>query len=91
MSDPYAVELTPAAQKDLKALPGHVRPQALALLTGLASEPRPKRAKELRGKSDIYRIWLAGQWRIAYLIDDSERYVLVLRIQRKGDIEYEAL
>jgi mRNA-degrading endonuclease RelE of RelBE toxin-antitoxin system len=57
----------------------------------LSQIPRPTRAKELRGKPDIYRIWLAGKWRIVYAIDDDLQLVLILRVRLKDNIDYESL
>lgn len=87
----YQIEIIPAALDELKALPSHVRPQARQVIDALAQEPRPPRARELRGKPGIYRIWLAGHWRIAYEIDDDARIILIRRIRRKEQIGYESL
>jgi len=87
----YRVEIPPPAQKEFKRLPGHVRAQARQLIGSLLDQPRPPRAKELRDKPNIYRIWLAKHWRIAYLIDDDQRLVRILRIRLKEQIDYETL
>ena len=55
----YRTELTPPAKAEIRALPGNLRSQALKLIAALAEEARPPRAQELRGKPNIYRIWLA--------------------------------
>jgi mRNA-degrading endonuclease RelE of RelBE toxin-antitoxin system len=68
-----------------------VRAQALQLIDELAENPRPARAKELQGRQNIYRIWLAGRWRIAYAVDDEQVVVLILRVRRKDDIDYPSL
>lgn len=87
----YRVEISPEAQKELKALSGNVRAQALKLLRSLRENPRLPRAKELRDKPSIYRIWLARKWRIVYKIDEDPKRVLVLRVRRKEQIDYESL
>ena len=87
----YHVEIARPAQIEIKALPGHVRAQARQLINSLKEIPRPPRAKELRDKPNIYRLWLARRWRIAYLIDDDLKVVRVLRIRRKELIDYETL
>lgn len=87
----YRIDFRRKALKELKALPGHIRAEARSTIRNLERQPRPSRAKELRGKSKIYRLWLAGRWRLAYLIDDDERYVRILRIRRKEQIDYETL
>ncbi len=87
----YQIELHREALAELKALPASVRAQAIALIDLLAATPRPPRAKELRDKPGIYRIWLAGRWRIAYEIDDEQQTIVVRRIRRKSDIDYDSL
>ena len=87
----YRVEVPPEVRKGIKALPDHVRAQARQLIRALGENPRPSRAKELRGKPNIYRIWLAGRWRVAYEVDDEVRRIRILRVRRKERIDYESL
>lgn len=87
----YRIETSPEVQKEIKALPGHVRAQARQLIRALGRDPRPSRAKELHGKPNIYRIWLAGRWRIAYEIDDELKRIRILRVRRKEQVDYESL
>ncbi len=87
----YRLDYRRKALSELKALPGHVRAEARRTIRALADDPRPSRAKELRGKPDIYRLWLAGRWRLAYLVDDADRRIRILRIRRKELIDYKTL
>jgi mRNA-degrading endonuclease RelE of RelBE toxin-antitoxin system len=87
----YQIEISSGARKEIKALPGYVRAQARQLVRALEEDPHPPRAKELRGKPSIYRIWLAGRWRIAYEIDDELKRIRILRVRRKKQMDYESL
>lgn len=87
----YRVEIVPPARKEIQALPGHVRAQARQLIRALGEDPRPARSKELRDKPDVYRIWLAKRWRIVYAIDDDLERILILRVRRKEQIDYESV
>lgn len=87
----YRIRISPAARQDIRSLPGHVRAQATQLIDELARDPRPSRAKELRERENIFRIWLAGRWRIAYEVDDEMMVVSVMRVRRKEDIDYSNL
>ena len=87
----YQIDLPAAARKDIINLPGHVRAQAKELIRALGANPRPARAKELRGQSGIYRIWLAGRWRIVYAVDDEQRLIRILRVRLKESIDYDNL
>ncbi len=87
----YRLEVWRPALREVRGLPRYVRAQARQLIRALGTQPRPGRAKELRGKPDIYRIWLADCWRIAYEVDDDSRRVLVLRVRRKGAMDDDSL
>lgn len=87
----YQIEIAPPARLEIQALPGYVRAQARQLIPELAQNPRPPRAKELRGKPSIYRLWLAGRWRIAYQIDDELQRIRILRVRRKGHMDHDSL
>ena len=87
----YQIEISPSARQEIRALPGHVRAQAVRLLDELAENPRPARAKLLREHENIFRIWLAGRWRIVSAVGDEMIAVLVLRVRRKEDIDYPSI
>jgi len=63
----------------------------LEQLHRLSADPRPSRAKALRDRDAIYRLWLARRWRIVYRVDEDPQRVLVLRIRRKERIDYDTV
>lgn len=85
----YRIEVAPPARQEITRLPGYVRSQARQLIEELGRNPFPGRAKELQDKPHIYRIWLAGHWRIVYSVDDELQIVRILRVRRKEEIGYE--
>jgi len=87
----YRIKLSPSARQEIRSLPAYVRAQALQLIDELGRNPRPARAKELQDRPNIFRIWLAGRWRIVYAVDDESVLVLILRVRRKEDIDYPSL
>lgn len=87
----YQLEIPRPVQKEIKELPGYVRAQAIELFDQLSENPRPPRSKELRDKLNIYRIWLAKRWRIAYQVDDDLKRIRILRIRLKEQIDYDSL
>ena len=93
----YRIEVRREALGELEALPAPVRVQARLLVRGLGSHPRPRRARQLRGMQllpgipDIYRIWLAARWRIAYAIADEDLLVRILQIRRREDLDFQPL
>ena len=87
----YRIEISHSARQEIRALPAYVRAQALRLIDELAGNPRPARAKELQERQYIFRIWLAGRWRMVYAVDDELLLVLIIRVRRKEDIDYPSL
>jgi mRNA-degrading endonuclease RelE of RelBE toxin-antitoxin system len=87
----YRIKIDREAEQEFRILPAHVRAQARQLVPALAQDPRHHRAKELRGKPGVYRVWLAGHWRIVYHVDDEQQFVTILRVRRKEDIDYDSL
>ena len=68
----YQTRFRREALKELKRLPAHVRAEALEKIEGLAEEPWPARAKELRGKPGFFRLWVAASWRLVYRVDRGD-------------------
>ena len=87
----YRIDVTREARGEIKALPGYVRRLALKLVRGRGLDPRPARARELCPDPQVYRIWLAGRWRVAYAVDDQARALHVLRVRRRSLLDYEGL
>ena len=87
----YRIEISPDAQREVRNLPGYVRAQFVELLEILAKNPQPARAKELREKPNIYRIWLATHWRVVYRVEHEWVYVEILRVRLKGEIDYDTV
>ncbi|HJW89025.1 MAG TPA: type II toxin-antitoxin system RelE/ParE family toxin [Anaerolineales bacterium] len=79
---PYRIRLTRLARLAVRRLPGNLRQRARRMIDGLANEPRPTNAKELRDEPGLYRMRLDG-WRIIYQVDDETQGVFVLTIRRK--------
>jgi mRNA-degrading endonuclease RelE of RelBE toxin-antitoxin system len=87
----YQINITRDAAQEINHLAGSVRTQARQIIRSLADAPRPPRSTELRDMPGIYRIWLAGRWRIVYQVDDTQQLVTILRVRLKDDIDYGSL
>ena len=84
--EPYRVDLSPAALRQLRKLPP-ATPRAFAdPILALAIEPRPPGATPLVD-SDWWRLRI-GDLRIVYAIDDAKRLVVVLRVARRDESTY---
>jgi len=74
----YQVEITPAAQRQIKKLPLDVQQRIIERLEALAVEPRPPRVVKLEGEESLYRVRV-GDYRIVYKIEDDILLILIVK------------
>lgn len=80
----YVVSLKRSAEKELERLPTKIHDRIIGHLISLKEIPRPVGAKTLRGREG-YRIRI-GDYRVLYVIDDSERRVEVFSIAHRKEV-----
>ena len=81
----YTISLDPAAARELKKLDPRLCQELGIVISALADDPRPPRAKKLIGSASSYRIRVRDH-RILYRITDRELLVLVVRIGNRRDV-----
>lgn len=81
----YAVQIAPAAVRQLRKLPPDARRRIQAAIELLADTPRPPGAKKLAGSSGDWRV-RTGDYRIVYEIQDAQLIVLVLAMGHRREI-----
>jgi mRNA interferase RelE/StbE len=81
----YRIEVTPRAQKDLKALPKRERRRVAEQIDALTTDPRPTGCKKLKGREDFYRIRV-GDYRVIYQIEDEILLILIVRVGDRKEI-----
>jgi len=81
----YRIEVTPRAQKDLKALPVRERQRVADQIDALQADPRPPGCKKLEGKEDFYRIRV-GDYRVVYLVKEEVLRILIVRVGDRKEI-----
>ncbi len=79
------IELRPSAARSFSKLPMPVQRAVADLLDRLAVNPRPRGVVKLRGEDGLYRV-RAGEYRLAYTIQDNVLLVLVVRIAHRREI-----
>jgi len=84
---PYRVEISPAAGRDLRRLPAAIRKKLEPTVLALADEPRPDGVRKIRGQERSYRV-RQGDYRVIYDIDDDERLVVILHVDRRSESTY---
>ncbi len=81
----YAVAVAGSAQRRLDRIPNPIRGNIQRRIIALAEAPRPRTAIPL--KNDPRRRWRlrVADWRVLYVIDDTQRTVLVTDILPRGE------
>ena len=81
----YTIAIDPAAARELKKLDPELLRAFIALIDGLADEPRPPGAKKLKGSKSSYRVRV-GDHSVLYQITDKKLLVVVVRVGHRRDV-----
>ena len=86
----YTVYVTPAAWKEIRKLPGHVRQRIRRTVDDLADESRPDNSRELQIENLSYELrrLRIDRWRIVYAVTESDGIVDVLAIRKRPPYDY---
>ena len=85
----FRVELTPAAERELRKLPANAAARLRGPILALGADPRPPGASALTG-TPFLRLRV-GELRVIYLVEDGRARVLALRVARRADSTYRRL
>ena len=81
----YEVHLSNRAAKDLDRLSGDARKRVIARLGQLAEDPKnPRFASELTNQGGLRKSRVGG-WRIIFTVEDEQRIVFVVTVERRAD------
>jgi mRNA interferase RelE/StbE len=80
----YAVELAPAARRQLRKLDRPIQKRIYLQLKGLEDDPRPPGCIQLKATSQPLHRIREGDYRIIYTIEDDKLLVLVVRISHRS-------
>ena len=80
----YRIELTRAAERDLRGLSRDVLRRVDRKIQALSNDPRPHGSKKLEGSANTYRVRV-GDYRILYEIEDTAILVLVVRVGHRRE------
>ena len=80
----YAIDLKPAAVRDLRKLLEDVRRRIALRVDGLATNPTPAGVEPLKGEPDCFRLRV-GEYRILYQVERKAHAVLIARIGRRRE------
>ena len=74
---PYAIEVTPAALRQLRKIDGSDQARIIAAIDRLAHQPRPAGIRALTGHPGLLRIRV-GDYRVVYSVDDGRLVVTII-------------
>lgn len=83
---PHRVELAPAAQRQLRRLPPGDAARLRGPILALAIDARPPGVAKIAG-TDLWRVRV-GELRTNYVVDESSRLVVVLKVARRSESTY---
>jgi mRNA interferase RelE/StbE len=83
VSDGWRVELTRAAQRDLRRLDPRVRRRVIDALVGLRAQPPHGDIRRLTGSGEEWRLRV-GDWRVRFTREQATHTVYVLRVLPRG-------
>ncbi|MDR0738216.1 MAG: type II toxin-antitoxin system RelE/ParE family toxin [Prevotellaceae bacterium] len=81
----YSIHIKKKAEKQLAALPLNVANRIVAVIDGLATNPRPASNTKLQGYTNVYRIRI-GNYRIIYSVEDAILMIEVIKIGHRQSV-----
>jgi len=81
----YKIEVSTTAEKQIRKLPKPDQVRVLRAVLGLASVPRPRGCRKLRGYEDVYRIRV-GSYRVLYSIEEKRVFIIILKVGKRKDV-----
>lgn len=81
----YSVEISPVAEKQIKALPKKEQIRVIKRIFKLADDPIPPNSKKLKGVESLYRV-RQGDWRIVYTVENQKLSVLVVKVKHRREV-----
>ncbi len=82
----YVLKLASKAQRQLEALPEHVRKRVARWLGLLAEDPYRSRLSQLEGYPELRRVHASKDYVIVYSVLNDEIVVLVVRIAHRREV-----
>lgn len=86
----YTVYVIPAAFREIKDLPGHVRQRVRCAIDAFADNPRPPSSKKLDLQETDCEVWRLrlDKWRVVYAISNTDKAVDVLAVRKRPPYDY---
>ena len=82
----YRIEVSGAARRGLQRLPSKAATAIIEFITGPLARNPARLRKPLSNELDAYRSARRGDYRVVIRIEETERVVLVVRIDHRADV-----
>jgi len=82
----YEIGFKSAALRQLRKLNTEVQVAVIRAVEDLANNPRPEGCKKLKGELSLYRIRVAGNYRVIYEIQDKQLVIAIVKIGHRRDV-----
>jgi mRNA interferase RelE/StbE len=79
----YTITVARPARRELEALDASLVHRIVSAIDGLASEPRPRGCRKLRGESNLWRVRI-GEYRVIYAVYDERRLVDIIAVRHRS-------
>jgi mRNA interferase RelE/StbE len=85
----YNIEISPAAERDIRNLKNNLRnfKDLVNTIDELSANPRPYGVRKVKGFDNTFRIRFAS-YRIIYDIFDKDKRIIILRIVKRDKSTY---
>jgi len=85
----YSIEISPAAERDLKALKGNLKnfKDLIDAIDKLSLNPRPYGVRKVKDFNITFRIRFSS-YRIIYDVHDKDKRIIILRIVKRDKSTY---
>ena len=81
----YAVEVSPAAGRQIRKLERNTQKRILVRIDKLEEDPRPRDASKLQSPEEFYRVRV-GDYRIVYSVEDDRLLVLIVKVGDRKEV-----
>jgi mRNA interferase RelE/StbE len=82
----YSIEFTPAAERQLKALPKPIQTQIVRRIETLHDNPRPDGVKKLKDAEGLYYRVRQGNYRILYTVQDKKLMIIIVKVADRKEV-----
>jgi mRNA-degrading endonuclease RelE of RelBE toxin-antitoxin system len=83
---PHHIEISSAARRGLRRLPGKVAAAIIEFITGPLADNPARLSKPLTNRLGGYRSARRGDYRVLIRVDETGRVVLVVRIDHRANV-----